>query len=457
MPRLMPRDLLELTPELIGELSRADLERTTHLVIEFALDMANRLGRNSDNSSQPPSKDDPYKKPEQRDQAKQARQGDVEADGVCDDNPEAAANEKRNGAVSPEGKAANVPAKPPRKPSGKRPGMPGFWRTQLIVATGAVDHDPPHCAQCEAVLGTAQRLRIAEAFYVYELDREPLALRVTCVKHRYHVAVCPVCGHETVCPVCGHETVARPGTGAKSVIEGRKRDLELTERCLVGPLLATFIAALSLRYRLSRTKIQEFLADWLGFELGTASINRCVHEFGAASEPVVEDLLKEVHVADLAHIDETPWYQAGALCWLWVVVTSSAVVYHIGSRAKKELTLLIGEAFMGFLISDGYIAYRDIERRQRCPAHLILEDDRGRDARYRAPPAQIQDKPNSGIRLLPRVFDGESSRGPGMKDARRGKPRGLKLCHATPREPIFLTASPKRAPPVVGHPMPERS
>jgi transposase len=360
MPGLTPRDLLELTPELIGELSRADLERTALLVVELALDQANRLGRNSDNSSQPPSKDDPYQRQEQRERGRQERQT---GDGVDGDGDQGATgNTRPDGAVSQEGSAAGVPAKPPAKPPGKRPGMPGFWRTQPIVVTGTVDHDPPHCARCEAALGVADRRRVAEAFCVYELHREPLALRVTCLKHRYHVALCGV---------CGHETAARPGTGAKSVVEGRKRDLLLTERCLVGPLLATFIAALSLRYRLSRTKIQEFLGDWLGFELGVASINRCVHEFGAASEPVVEDLLKEVHVAALANVDETPWYQAGVLCWLWVVVTATAVVYRIGSRAKTELTLLIGEAFMGFLVSDGYKAYRDIERRQRCIAHLI--------------------------------------------------------------------------------------
>ena len=185
MPRLTPRDVLELTPELIGGLSRADLERTTHLLIELALDMANRLGRTSDNSSQPPSRDDPYKKQEQRDQGRQVMPAGAEADVVGGDNQLAAANENRNGAVSQEGKGGNVPVKPPRKPSGKRPGMPGFWRTQPIVSTGDVDHDPPHCAQCGAALGVAQRRSIAEALYVYELDREPLSLRLTCLKHRY--------------------------------------------------------------------------------------------------------------------------------------------------------------------------------------------------------------------------------------------------------------------------------
>ena len=47
-------------------------------------------------------------------------------------------------------------------------------------------------------------------------------------------------------------------------------------------MLAAFIAALSLRCRLSRRKIQEFLRAWLALELAAATIERCVHEFGLA-------------------------------------------------------------------------------------------------------------------------------------------------------------------------------
>ena len=43
---------------------------------------------------------------------------------------------------------------------------------------------------------------------------------------------------------------------------GRKVQLSLQEQVLIGPMLATFIASLSVRYRLSRVKIQEFLNDW---------------------------------------------------------------------------------------------------------------------------------------------------------------------------------------------------
>ena len=140
----------------------------------------------------------------------------------------------------------------------------------------------------------------------------------------------------------------------------------MSERCLVGPMLATFIAALSLRFRLSRAKIQEFLLDWLGLELGAATINRRVHELGLASEPVVEQLLQAVRTAEIVHIDETPWYEKGKLRWMGVATSALATIFRIGSRRKEELTALIGEAFLGWLVTDGYLAYRDHPRSQRC-------------------------------------------------------------------------------------------
>jgi hypothetical protein len=54
-----------------------------------------------------------------------------------------------------------------------------------------------------------------------------------------------------------------------------------------------------------------------------------------------------------------------------VATSATVVIFRIGSRARQELTALIGEAFLGWLVSDGYVAYRDHPRRQRCLAHLI--------------------------------------------------------------------------------------
>lgn len=352
MTCLKPEDLTEIDRDLLRDLNRETLEKLAWQAVELARDLANRLHQDSTNSSRPPSSDKPYG----RGTARAAAKGDAadrRSKGPGEDG-----DDDPDGSASP---TPQTPPKPPAKPSGKRPGMPGSWRTQPLVVTDTVDHRPVTCAGCGAPLDPAARSRCLSAHYVYDLERGAMALRVTCTKHRYFAAEC----------ACGQETQVAPASGARSALEGRKRDLELTERGLVGPMLATFIAALSLRARLSRARIQEFLLDWLGLELGTATINRCIHEFGLACEPVVEDLLKEVRTAEVVNLDETPWYQGRQTLWLWVMVTATITVYHIGSRHKVVLSALIGEAFLGWLVSDGYAAYRDHPRRQRCLAHLI--------------------------------------------------------------------------------------
>ncbi len=151
--------------------------------------------------------------------------------------------------------------------------------------------------------------------------------------------------------------------GITSRIEGRTRDLKLTEYVLVGSNLASLIASMGVRYRLSRVKIGEFLADWLGVELSVGTIDRCIREAGIACEPVVEELLAQLQQASVLHIDETPWYQKGKLYWLWVAIESQTAVFRIAPRTKEEFQHLVRETFVGWLITDGYGAYRHKERR----------------------------------------------------------------------------------------------
>jgi hypothetical protein len=180
-------------------------------------------------------------------------------------------------------------------------------------------------------------------------------------------------------------------------------------------MLATFIAALSVRFRLSRRKIQEFLHDWLGLELGAATINRCVHEFGLASEPVVEQLIGEVRAAEIVHLDETPWHEKGKLRWMWVASTALATIFRVGSRRKEELTALIGEAFLGWLVTDGYLAYRDHPRRQRCLAHLIRKGLALAEGYYGAGSVFGSELVRDLRRLIERVHDGEGGQTPAVK------------------------------------------
>jgi transposase len=366
-------------------MSHEDLEDLAWRQGEALRSLANRLLEDSTTSSRPPSSDDPYRRGEREKPTSAGPNGGDEA----------------NAPSAQPGKTG----KPGKKKAGKRSGSKGFWRSQRIVTSADAPHAPTACAACGAALGPDLKRRCVGAHDSLELARGLMSLQVTATKHVYFAMRCP----------CGHETVAGPGVGARSEIEGRRRNLQLSERCLVGPMLATFIAALSVRFRLSRRKIQEFLHDWLGLELGAATINRCVHEFGLASEPVVEQLIQDVRAAEIVHIDETPWHQQGKLRWMWVATTALATIFRIGSRCKEELTELIGEAFLGWLVTDGYVAYRDHPRRQRCLAHLIRKGLALAAGYYGSGSGFGRDLVRDLRRLIERVHDGEDAQTPAVK------------------------------------------
>jgi IS1 family transposase len=357
-------------------MSREELEELAWRWREMARSLANHAGEDSSTSSRPPSSDDPYRRQER---------GKPDADDADADPSETAPEQAGKPDKNKTGKSA-----------GKQPGAKGHWRCQPIVVSAEVEHAPMACQACAAALDLVLKRRCVSAHNSLELVRADMALQVTATRHSYFALRCP----------CGHDNVERPRVGLRSSIEGRKRNLAMSERCLVGPMLATFIAALSLRCRLSRRKIQEFLADWLDLELGVATIERCIHEFGLASEPVVEQLIGDVRAAEIVHLDETPWYQRGDLLWMWVAVTATTIVYRIGSRRKEELAALIGEGFLGWLVTDGYGAYRDHPRRQRCLAHLIRKALALAEGYYGAGSGFGRDLVRDLRRLIERVHDG---------------------------------------------------
>jgi transposase len=309
MTRTGPVDLSGMDRRFFEALSpdaRVELLCRLHAL---AIEQAEKLARDSTNSSRPPSSDGPF----------------GPASGT-------------SAGAEPPAPSASPPAPEPPARSGRK-----------------------LCAACATPFEMWDRQSGHSAHFVLDLERTASGIRIACVRHRYHALEC----------ACGVQTAARPGVGVLSTVPGRSRDLLLSEACLVGPALATFIAALSVRYHVSRAKIREFLAVWFGVPLSVGTLDRCIREVGVACEPVVEDLLGDLRQAGVIHADETPWKQHGRLRWLWVALSSSTAIFHIGSRHGDEIRDLIGDAFLGWLVSDGYGAYRKFKKRQRCLAHLI--------------------------------------------------------------------------------------
>lgn len=317
----------------------------------MTVELSERLGQTSTNSSRPPSSDAPF--------------GGLP--GLGGPGAMSAANgskdpgSKGSGSKGSTSSSSAASSEPRRKP-GKQRGAKGLWRCEALTPERTENHYPEQCSDCGEKLGLWFANKGHSGHFVLDLEHLPSGIRVSCVLHRYHAILCP----------CGAQTAARPGTGSMSMVEGRKRDLRPSEAGLVGPALATFIAALSVRYRLSRAKIAELLATWFDVQLSVGSIDRCIREAGLACEPIVKDLIEDLRRAGVINADETPWPQQGrGLRWLWVAASSTTAIYRIASRHAETIRDLIGEAFLGWLVSDGYAAYRDHPRRQRCLAHLI--------------------------------------------------------------------------------------
>jgi len=347
MDHLTKDDLAQIDRSYLQSLKKEAVIALTCKLRDLSVDLLERLDQNSNNSSKPPSSDNPYKKGDSVSKADEAKSTSTE--------------DAENEATEKDALAEITKLNDSNPPAGRQPGSQGFWRSETPVAESTVPHYPDTCVICGKDLSARHDSQPYMGYYVYDLEKTASGMRIFCTLHHYHGVVCD----------CGHKTKSQPGEGYVSQIEGRKKDLKLTEYTMVGPMLATFIAALSVRFRMSRVKIREFLSYWLSTKLSVGTIDKCIREAGVACYPIVEELVQELQEQKIVHLDETPWYEKGCLKWLWVAISNRVAVFYIGTRKKTELLQLITTAFMGWLVTDGYLAYRSYEKRQRCLAHLI--------------------------------------------------------------------------------------
>lgn len=84
-------------------------------------------------------------------------------------------------------------------------------------------------------------------------------------------------------------------------------------------------------------------------------------------EPLQQALLQEA----LLHADETIWHEKTQNLWLWVFKTATVACYLVGGRTKKLFREFVKAHFNGWLMTDGYKAYRHYPKRLRCWAHLV--------------------------------------------------------------------------------------
>lgn len=192
-----------------------------------------------------------------------------------------------------------------------------------------------------------------------EPDADTLGLHTHCTHHQQQTILC----------TCGHENRATPYQAPPDFLWER---ITISTWHLFGPRFAAATVILSLRLRLSRAKIREFWQEFCGIQISTGTIHALIAEAGRACAPLEEELIQEIEAATLTHADETSWKEAGKLCWLWAFVTTTTVLFNVGSRGRDIFArILLAGRFHGTLMSDGWHIYREYADRLRCWAHLV--------------------------------------------------------------------------------------
>jgi len=141
-----------------------------------------------------------------------------------------------------------------------------------------------------------------------------------------------------------------------------------------GPRLSAVIAELSGGHGDSRTIIQNFCTSVLGFSISLGAIQKVLDRASEAIKPHYETIGEAARKQAVNHVDETSWRLKAALCWLWVLASTSVAFFMIHSNRSKAAFKELIKEWEGILVTDGYRAYTDwVGLRQTCLAHLIRD------------------------------------------------------------------------------------
>jgi hypothetical protein len=74
------------------------------------------------------------------------------------------------------------------------------------------------------------------------------------------------------------------------------------------------------------------------------------------------------------YIDETSWFKAGKLHWLWVMATSGVALYLVHPNRSREAFNELVRHWQGILVSDNYRVYQNWIITAKLPFSLHPQD-----------------------------------------------------------------------------------
>lgn len=212
--------------------------------------------------------------------------------------------------------------------------------------TQVIEHVIDTCPDCGTVLVGGEVVRRRQ---VLDIPRVPVAVIEHVVRRR-------------VCPQCGKAATATLELG--DAVVGHHR---------VSTATMAYIGSLRTVGRLPIRTIQWLLAAVHGLHLSVGGIVGVLAAVAEHGTPRLAQLQQDVRASPVVHADETGWREDGVNGYIWTFSTPELRYFHYAqSRARAEVTAVLGDAYEGTLVSDFYGAYNIHDgSHQRCWVHLL--------------------------------------------------------------------------------------
>lgn len=173
MARLDKNDLAQMNRDYFQSLEKERLVEVATNLHQLAVEQWEKQQENSENSSRPPSSDNPYNKAVSEEQQKANQQATEQETETESKEVSGDAQQSRDAGAT--GTQANQDWETNKKSPGKQPGAPGKWRTTPLVAEVIIPHYPSQCAACNQPL-TPVAPKPYMGHYVLEARKRELRL-----------------------------------------------------------------------------------------------------------------------------------------------------------------------------------------------------------------------------------------------------------------------------------------
>lgn len=255
---------------------------------------------------------------------------------------------KRQAGPFSKGEPKSDPQTPGRKPGeryGKRAYRPVPEQVDETVEVGC----PLTCEVCNSPA------RLAGEERQYQIDLPEI--RPHTAEFILQVSECTQCGHRMK---GRHPRQTSEAVGPAGV--------------QIGPGVISLATYLNKVGGLSYGKIAALLEQVAGLKVERSTLCRALARAASKAQPIYQELVETLRASPVVYPDESGWRVGGFSAWLWAFTNLCETVYAIEQgRGFAEASKILGKAYAGTLVADGWAAYRcfDKAQHQTCLAHLL--------------------------------------------------------------------------------------